>query len=105
MCEIKDFLIEHPGISIHWVEKQCGIPVSTIKLRGDRPIPTKYIEPIKELLSTYGWKNSNVPELGMPTVAKVTEYFIRNNAICKMDGGIRRRVELPDDTVVTVQCS
>jgi hypothetical protein len=102
MCEIKDFLINHPGISIHWVEKQCGIPISTIKLHGDRPIPTKYIQPIKELLASYGWMDTDVPELSIPTVPTGKRYIVRNNNVGYMDGFLFRRIELPNDTIVVV---
>ena len=106
MCEIKDFLRNHPGINIHWVEKQCGIPVSTIKLNSSRPIPTKYIEDIKALLSTYGWQNNDVHELSIATVPAHETYIYRLKGFGYWDKSTQWakwiEVKIPDDTVVLI---
>lgn len=109
MCEVKDFLSSHPGISIHWVEKQCGIPLGTIKLNSTRSIPNKYKEPIKELLSTYGWVD--VPKLGtnelpVPISGFPTQtYFIENNVLkYREEEGLNllKRANLKDGTKLII---
>ena len=98
MCEIKDFLINHPGISVRWLEQQVSIPIGTIRIKGNKPIPEKYIEPLISVLKGYGYKNTDVQTSDKPT----DTYIVRKNVIGYMDGLIFRRVELKDDTVVAV---
>ena len=105
MCEIKEFLINHPAISVRWVEQQVSIPIGSLRVRSDKPIPNKYVQPIIDILMYYGWKNTEVQTSDNTTAARVTEYIVRKDIVGYMDGFIFRRANLKDDTIVTVQHS
>jgi hypothetical protein len=53
---IKQFLITHPLLSPHSIEKLLQIPSGTIRLSTNRPIPEKYLKSITDLLTQYGFK-------------------------------------------------
>ena len=53
MNDISLFLKQRPLISIRGLEKQCGIPIGTIRLSG-RGIPFKYEAKLREALMPYG---------------------------------------------------
>ncbi len=55
--KIIDFLKSHELISVHALEKKCGIPQSTIgqAFKG-RGIPEKYHESLIKELKSYGFK-------------------------------------------------
>jgi hypothetical protein len=57
MKDIKQFLIEHPILSIRAIEQQLNIPLGTIRIKGERSIPDKFIMPLSELLTAYGYNN------------------------------------------------
>ena len=98
MCEIKDFLINHPGISVRWIEQQVAVPLGTIRIKSDKPIPEKYINPIKDILKDYGWSNNDVQTSDSPTAT----YIVRNNQVGYMDGFIFRRANLKDNTAIAI---
>ena len=50
ISEIKAFLIDHPGISVRWLEQQVSVSLGTIRITGVKPVPEKYIQPIIDVL-------------------------------------------------------
>lgn len=98
MCDIKQFLANHPHISINSIERELGIPSGTVRLTSQRAIPMKYIEPIKKVLYDYGMTNNDVHKSDITTPT----YIVRNNVIGFVDGALFRRVSLKDNTIVIV---
>lgn len=49
---------KHNLLSIHGLEKRAGIPQSVLDkaLKGNRPLPEKYIPKLIEILKEYGYK-------------------------------------------------
>lgn len=103
MSEIKAFLIDHPGISVRWLEQQVSVPLGTIRITGVKPIPEKYVQPIIDVLLRYGYMNDDVHTSDQPTASMAKTYIIRNNVIGNMDGLLFRRVSLPDNTILIAQ--
>lgn len=56
----------------------------------------KYIEPIINLLSGYGYPKDDVKKSDIATVSKAKTFIIRKDVIGEMDGFLFRRVSLPD---------
>lgn len=55
--KIINFLKAHELISIHALEKKCGLPQSTIyKAQNGRTLPEKYHESLIKELKRYGLK-------------------------------------------------
>ena len=55
--KIIDFLKSHELISVHALEKKCGLPQSTIyKAKNGRTLPEKYHESLIKELKRYGFK-------------------------------------------------
>ena len=108
MCDIKDFLASHPHISINSIERELSIPTGTVRISSSRPIPQKYIDPIKQVLYNYGMKDDNTETSQSKTAVHKSDiptqtYITRNNVIGIMDGLIFRRIMLEDNTVIIVQ--
>ncbi len=55
---IKTFFLERPALSINQVEKDAGIPNSTLAkfVAGKRGLPKKYLEMILPTMEKYGFK-------------------------------------------------
>ena len=58
--DIKEFLINHPFISAHSLERALNIPKGTIRPTASRAIPNKYKADIINLLKDYGWQNDDM---------------------------------------------
>ena len=106
MCKIKDFLINHPGISVRWLEQQVSIPIGTIRIRGNKPIPDKYIQPLIKVLSDYGYTNTDVQTSDKPTVPTGKAYIYRNKGFGYWDKSGQWNkwipVTIPEDTTVYI---
>jgi hypothetical protein len=105
--EIKEFLKSHPFINAYSVEKALGIPVGTIRVNSERPIPEKYRAMIIESLNNYVPIREHVvvPVEKMPpmpvveakgrrlVVKRVTKVGIGEHAYIfgKMENGIFKR--------------
>ena len=58
MKEIEDFLRTHPLISIRGLEKECNMPLGTIRFGRKRTIPEKYYPILLKVLRPYGALNA-----------------------------------------------
>lgn len=56
----KDWMKDRKQLSILAIEKRIGMPQSTLNkyLKGVRAIPKKYKEPLKKLMSQYGFNGN-----------------------------------------------
>lgn len=57
MNDILEWLKEHDLISINGLEIRVGIPQRVLQkaLKGDRPLPKKYLKPLINELKKYGY--------------------------------------------------
>jgi hypothetical protein len=55
---IIEWLRDHDLLSINRIERRVGIPQRVLAkaLKGDRPLPEKYIRPLIKQLKKYGYK-------------------------------------------------
>ena len=88
--EIHEFLSSRPLLKIYSIEKALGIPRGTIR-RG-KPVPEKYREGMSGMLRAYGYSGGD------------SRYFTRSDThgvyICYMDGIVKRKRDIADDTPV-----
>ena len=89
MCEIKDWMMKHPAISVRWMEKELEIPLGTIRVSGTKPIPEKYWERIRSFLEGYGMLNS------YKSVRK--QYFLKNGRLLTKENGLFVRKEIGEN--------
>lgn len=95
MCDIKDWLIEHPAISIRYMEKSLGLPIGIVRVRSEKPIPSKYRHSILLFLKEYGMIND--------CVSKRKEYFFRNNHIVTKEDGLFRKKDIGENTPLYIE--
>ena len=95
MCEIKEWLKEHPAISIRMMEKTLGLPIGIVRVKGKKPIPLKYIKDIKRWLGEYGMLSDCKPER--------KQYFLRNDRLVYMEEGLWRRKNIGDDIPLYIE--
>jgi len=107
MCDIKDFLRVHPLINLHGLEQQSSVPLSTIKLNSDRPIPGKYIQLLKDTLKGYGLIDKACPKEDIVMIPIGKTYIYRNKGFGNWTKlGIYDHWDpfiMPELTVVTIQ--
>lgn len=58
MDKLLNWLRDHDLFSINRLEERAGIPQRVLSkaLKGDRPLPDKYVKPLKKILKEYGYK-------------------------------------------------
>ena len=95
MCEIKEWLKDHPAISIRRMEKDLMLPVGIVRVMGEKPIPLKYKEDIKKWLVGYGMINDCVPMR--------KQYFLRQDHLVYKEEGLWRRKNIDDNTPLYIE--
>jgi hypothetical protein len=57
MDNLLDWINKRDLISINRLEERAGIPQRVLSkaLKGDRPLPEKYIKPLQKILKDYGY--------------------------------------------------
>lgn len=58
MDKLLAWIEEHDLLSINRLEERAGIPQRSLHkaIKGIRPLPDKYIKPLKKILKEYGYK-------------------------------------------------
>lgn len=58
MDKLLDWIKDHDMLSINRLEERAGIPQRVLAkaLKGDRPLPDKYVKPLEKILKKYGYK-------------------------------------------------
>lgn len=58
---LKNFLISHPAIRLHYIESECEMPKNTLHhfVKERRNLPLKHFEVLEEELSNYGYTPLN----------------------------------------------
>lgn len=81
-------------ISVRGMEKELGIPLGTIRVSSDKPIPEKYIESVVRFLGNYG----------MITDCKTErkKYFIRNGHLVTKENGLFVRKTIGDSVALYI---
>ena len=95
MCEIKDWLSEHPAISVRMMEKTLGLPIGTVRVRSKRAIPERYKKDIKQWLGEYGMLSDCKSER--------KQYFLRNDRLVYKEDGLWRRKNIGDDIPLYIE--
>jgi hypothetical protein len=58
MDKLLEWIREHDLLSINRLEERAGVPQRVLSkaLKGDRPLPKKYIDPLIKQLKKYGYR-------------------------------------------------